>query len=78
MLEQETLTEEEVLAISQGRSWRLLPYDPDTGKAETGQSGQGGGQTGDEDEATPSGKSGEKREKPTEKNQPATGENDHL
>ena len=78
LLEQETLTEEEVLAISQGRSWRLLPYDPDTGKAETGQSGQGGGQTGDEDEATPSGKSGEKREKPTEKNQPATGENDHL
>lgn len=60
LLEQETLTEEEVLAISQGRSWRLLPYDPDTGKAETGQSGQGGGQTGDEDEATPSGKSGEK------------------
>lgn len=78
LLEQETLTEEEVLAISQGRSWRLLPYDPDTGKAETGQSGQGGGQTGDEDEATPSGKSGEKREKPTEKKQPATGENDHL
>ena len=29
LLEQETLTEDEVLAISEGRSWKLLAYDPD-------------------------------------------------
>ena len=32
LLEQETLTEDEVFAIFEGRSWRLLAYDPDAGK----------------------------------------------